>query len=68
MPPGHAALRTGRGGHHPAYHPGDAPVLAELLRASRDFLEPWEPVHSDDYFTGGGQDHAMYQLVSTIRS
>ena len=35
--------------------PGDAPVLAELLRASRDFLAPWEPVHGDDYFTAGGQ-------------
>ncbi len=48
--------------------PGDAPVLAELLRASRDFLAPWEPVHGDGYFTAGGQDHAMYQLVSTIPS
>ena len=68
MPPAHAALRTGRGSTTRLITPGDAPVLAELLRASRDFLEPWEPVHSDDYFTGAAQDHAMYQLVSTIRS
>src|SRR5215469_2646015 len=33
----------------------DAPVLAEVLRVSRDFLAPWEPVRSDDYFTAGGQ-------------
>ena len=35
--------------------PGDAPVLAELLRASRDFLAPWEPARGDDYFTAGVQ-------------
>jgi len=33
----------------------DAPVLADLLRANRDFLAPWEPVRSDDYFTVEGQ-------------
>ncbi len=33
----------------------DAPALAELLRASRDFLAPWDPVRSDDYFTAVGQ-------------
>lgn len=33
----------------------DAPVLAELLRANRDFLAPWEPVRGDDYFTVEGQ-------------
>jgi ribosomal-protein-alanine N-acetyltransferase len=35
--------------------PDDAPALAELLRASRDFLAPWEPVRRDDYFTVDGQ-------------
>jgi len=35
--------------------PGDAPVLAELLRASRDSLAPWEPARGDDYFTAGVQ-------------
>ena len=34
---------------------GDAPVLAEVVRVSRDFLAPWEPVRSDDYFTADGQ-------------
>jgi ribosomal-protein-alanine N-acetyltransferase len=34
---------------------GDVPVLAELLRASRDFLAPWEPIRSDDYFSADGQ-------------
>ena len=35
--------------------PGDAPVLAQLLRDSRDFLAPWEPVRGEDYFTAPGQ-------------
>jgi ribosomal-protein-alanine N-acetyltransferase len=33
----------------------DVPVLAELLRTSRDFLAPWEPIRDDDYFTVDGQ-------------
>jgi ribosomal-protein-alanine N-acetyltransferase len=33
----------------------DVPVLAELLRVNRDFLAPWEPIRSDDYFTADGQ-------------
>ena len=33
----------------------DVPALAELLRVSRDFLAPWEPVRGDDYFTTEGQ-------------
>jgi ribosomal-protein-alanine N-acetyltransferase len=35
--------------------PEDAAVLAELLRANRDFLAPWEPVRSESYFTVAGQ-------------
>jgi ribosomal-protein-alanine N-acetyltransferase len=35
--------------------PGDVPVLAELLRASRHFLAPWEPIWGEDYFTADGQ-------------
>jgi ribosomal-protein-alanine N-acetyltransferase len=34
---------------------GDAPILAELNRVNREFLAPWEPVRSDDYFTADGQ-------------
>ncbi len=33
----------------------DVPVLAELLRANREFLAPWDPIRSDDYFTVDGQ-------------
>jgi hypothetical protein len=29
----------------------DAAAMADLLRANRDFLAPWEPVRPDDYFT-----------------
>ncbi|MET7397565.1 GNAT family protein [Dactylosporangium sp. NPDC005572] len=35
--------------------PEDAPALAELLRVNREFLEPWQPVRSEDYFTAAGQ-------------
>ncbi len=35
--------------------PDDAPALAELLRSSRDFLAPWEPIRGEDYFTVEGQ-------------
>jgi [ribosomal protein S5]-alanine N-acetyltransferase len=35
--------------------PDDVPALAELLRVSRAFLAPWEPVRGDDYFTTEGQ-------------
>lgn len=33
----------------------DAPALAKLLQANRDFLAPWDPLHSDGYFTEAGQ-------------
>ncbi|MCW3845173.1 GNAT family N-acetyltransferase [Micromonospora yasonensis] len=38
----------------------DAPALAELLRVNREFLAPWEPIRSEDYFTAAGQ-HAVIQ-------
>ena len=34
---------------------GDAPEMAEVLRANRDFLAPWEPARGDGYFTEPGQ-------------
>lgn len=37
----------------------DAPVLAALARISRDFLAPWEPVRTEDYFTVEGQDELI---------
>jgi ribosomal-protein-alanine N-acetyltransferase len=33
----------------------DVPVLAELHRVNREFLAPFEPARSDDYFTVAGQ-------------
>lgn len=33
----------------------DAPALAKLLQANRDFLAPWEPARGDDYFTEAAQ-------------
>jgi [ribosomal protein S5]-alanine N-acetyltransferase len=35
--------------------PEDAPALAEVLRANREFLAPWDPVRNEDYFTVDGQ-------------
>ena len=35
--------------------PADATDLAALLTANRDFLQPWEPVRSESYFTAEGQ-------------
>jgi ribosomal-protein-alanine N-acetyltransferase len=36
-------------------NPDDAPILAELLRANRDFMAPWEPDRSEEFFTDAGQ-------------
>jgi ribosomal-protein-alanine N-acetyltransferase len=33
----------------------DVPVLAELLRANRAYLAPWDPIRGEDYFTVDGQ-------------
>ena len=30
---------------------GDVPALVGLLRANREFLAPWEPAHTDEFFT-----------------
>jgi ribosomal-protein-alanine N-acetyltransferase len=35
--------------------PGDAAELAELLRANREFIAPWDPIRDDEYFTVDGQ-------------
>ena len=42
---------------------GDAPILAGLVRASREFLAPWEPVRPEDYFTTDGQRRAIAQAL-----
>ncbi len=33
----------------------DVPAMAELYRANRDFLAPWEPIRPDDFYTVDGQ-------------
>jgi [ribosomal protein S5]-alanine N-acetyltransferase len=38
----------------------DASALADVLRANRDFLAPWQPNRSDQYFTRDGQ-HAVVE-------
>lgn len=35
--------------------PGDCEALTELQVANRDFLSPWVPVRTEDYFTVEGQ-------------
>jgi ribosomal-protein-alanine N-acetyltransferase len=42
----------------------DAPVLAELLRANRDFLAQWEPMRGAEYFTEAGQHAAIAASLS----
>jgi ribosomal-protein-alanine N-acetyltransferase len=37
----------------------DAPVLAELLTANREFLAPWQPTRAEDVFTTNGQREAI---------
>lgn len=39
--------------------PDDARELAELVKANREFLAPWEPVRDDGYFTEAGQRVAI---------
>jgi ribosomal-protein-alanine N-acetyltransferase len=34
-----------------ALEPDDARVVAELYRANREFLAPWEPVRAEEFFT-----------------
>jgi ribosomal-protein-alanine N-acetyltransferase len=33
----------------------DAPVMAQLLTENREFMAPWEPVRSDEFYTESGQ-------------
>jgi ribosomal-protein-alanine N-acetyltransferase len=44
--------------------PDDAPALSELLRQNRDFLAPWDPVRSDDWFTVEGQRAAIRDMLA----
>jgi ribosomal-protein-alanine N-acetyltransferase len=42
----------------------DAPRLAELVVASREFLAPWEPVRGEEYFTVEGQCRAVREALA----
>ena len=42
---------------------GDAPVMAALLRANREFLAPWDPQRSDDYYTDEGQRRVVEDML-----
>ncbi len=33
----------------------DVPAVADLYRANRDFLAPWDPIRPDDFYTVDGQ-------------
>lgn len=37
----------------------DAPVIAGLVRANREFLAPWEPIRPEGYATVDGQREAI---------
>ncbi len=43
--------------------PDDAPALATLVTANREFLAPWEPERSTGYFTVAGQRHMVRELL-----
>lgn len=43
----------------------DAPVLAELLRANRDFLTPWQPTRSDEFYTVAGQRAEIERVLES---
>ncbi|HEY3407000.1 MAG TPA: GNAT family protein [Propionicimonas sp.] len=49
-------------------HIRDAERLAELVVRSRAFLEPWEPVRPESYFTVAGQRAAVAQSLKSASS
>jgi ribosomal-protein-alanine N-acetyltransferase len=44
----------------------DAPVMAELLRANREFLAPWDPVRDEDYYTTDGQRTIIREVLEQL--
>ena len=42
----------------------DAPVIASLLTANRDFLAPWEPLRDESWFTADGQRAAIAAVLA----
>ncbi|MCO8272013.1 GNAT family N-acetyltransferase [Actinoplanes sp. TRM 88003] len=41
----------------------DAAEMAEQLRANREFLAPWDPDRSDEYFTEAGQRRVLADML-----
>ncbi|GIE93735.1 GNAT family N-acetyltransferase [Paractinoplanes rishiriensis] len=41
----------------------DAPELAAVLTANREFLAPWDPVRGDDYYTAEGQRAHLEEVL-----
>jgi ribosomal-protein-alanine N-acetyltransferase len=46
--------------------PGDAAPLARLLTANRDYLAPWSPLQSDQYFTADGQRQVVTRDLAEL--
>ncbi len=46
----------------------DAAALCSLRNANRDFLEPWQPVRPDRFFTRAGQRSWIAGLLAGARS
>jgi [ribosomal protein S5]-alanine N-acetyltransferase len=42
----------------------DARPLAELLQSNREFLAPWDPIRTGDYFTRDGQWTAIEEALA----
>src|SRR5580698_3924340 len=45
----------------------DAEALAGILRQSREFLAPWEPVRGEAYFTADGQHEFIAAALERYR-
>jgi ribosomal-protein-alanine N-acetyltransferase len=45
----------------------DAEALARIVRESREFLAPWEPVHEELYFTAEGQREYIAAALERYR-
>ena len=43
----------------------DAPALAALYAANRDFLAPFDPIRSDDFYTAEGQRARLARSIGT---
>jgi ribosomal-protein-alanine N-acetyltransferase len=42
----------------------DAAVLAELVTENREFLQPWDPAHEEEYFTEAFQRDALLHTLA----